>query len=53
MQATIHGRPMIIVLLDSSGKYSRFADATRLRTWLDNGGDQPRITSADAGGAGT
>ncbi|MFM0071928.1 D-alanyl-D-alanine endopeptidase [Paraburkholderia sediminicola] len=53
MQATIHGRPMIIVLLDSSGKYSRFADATRLRTWLDNGGDQPRITSADAGGSGT
>ncbi|NPT60762.1 D-alanyl-D-alanine endopeptidase [Paraburkholderia elongata] len=53
MQATIHGRPMIIVLLDSSGKYSRFADATRLRTWLDNGGDQPRITSADAGGPGT
>jgi D-alanyl-D-alanine endopeptidase (penicillin-binding protein 7) len=54
MQATIHGRPMIMVLLDSSGKYSRFADASRLRTWLDNGGDQqPRITSADAGGAGT
>ncbi|QQC64222.1 D-alanyl-D-alanine endopeptidase [Paraburkholderia ginsengisoli] len=53
MQATIHGRPMIMVLLDSSGKYSRFADATRLRTWLDNGGDQTRITSADAGGPGT
>ncbi|NML29822.1 D-alanyl-D-alanine endopeptidase [Paraburkholderia antibiotica] len=54
MQATIHGRPMVMVLLDSSGKYSRFADATRLRTWLDNGGgEQPRITSADAGGAGT
>ncbi|WP_345810935.1 D-alanyl-D-alanine endopeptidase [Paraburkholderia sp. PREW-6R] len=53
MQATIHGRPMIMVLLDSSGKYSRFADATRLRTWLDNGGDQPRITSADASGPGT
>jgi D-alanyl-D-alanine endopeptidase (penicillin-binding protein 7) len=53
MQATIHGRPMIMVLLDSSGKYSRFADASRLRTWLDNGGDQARITSADAGGPGT
>ncbi|MFL9961325.1 D-alanyl-D-alanine endopeptidase [Paraburkholderia sediminicola] len=53
MQATIHGRPMIMVLLDSSGKYSRFADASRLRTWLDNGGDQARITSADASGAGT
>ncbi|MDE1183912.1 D-alanyl-D-alanine endopeptidase [Paraburkholderia sp.] len=52
MQATIHNRPMIMVLLDSSGKYSRFADATRLRTWLDNGGEQ-RITSADAGGSGT
>ena len=52
MQATIHGRPMIVVLLDSSGKYSRFADATRLRTWLDNGGDT-HITSADAGGPGT
>jgi serine-type D-Ala-D-Ala endopeptidase (penicillin-binding protein 7) len=52
MQATIHGRPMIVVLLDSSGKYSRFADATRLRAWLDNGGDQ-HITSADASGAGT
>jgi D-alanyl-D-alanine endopeptidase (penicillin-binding protein 7) len=53
MQATIHGRPMIMVLLDSSGKYSRFADASRLRSWLDNGGDQQRITSADAGGPGT
>ncbi|AFT86453.1 D-alanyl-D-alanine endopeptidase [Paraburkholderia phenoliruptrix] len=53
MQANIHGRPMVMVLLDSSGKYSRFADATRLRTWLDNGGDQPRITSADASGPGT
>ncbi|MEW9580074.1 D-alanyl-D-alanine endopeptidase [Paraburkholderia sp. DGU8] len=53
MQATIHGRPMIMVLLDSSGKYSRFADASRLRTWLDNGGEQARITSADAGGPGT
>jgi D-alanyl-D-alanine endopeptidase (penicillin-binding protein 7) len=52
MQATIHDRPMIIVLLDSAGKYSRFADAQRLRTWIDNGGEQ-RITSADANGAGT
>ncbi len=55
MQTTIHGRPTIIVLLDSTGKYSRFADAGRLRTWLDNGGadQQPHITSADAGGSGT
>jgi serine-type D-Ala-D-Ala endopeptidase (penicillin-binding protein 7) len=52
MQTTIHGRPMVVVLLDSSGKYSRFADATRLRTWLDNGGEQ-HITSADVSGPGT
>jgi D-alanyl-D-alanine endopeptidase (penicillin-binding protein 7) len=52
MQATIHGRPMVMVLLDSLGKYSRFADAQRLRKWLDES-DGPRITSADAGGRGT
>jgi len=55
MQTTIHGRPMIMVLLDSTGKYSRFADATRMRQWLDSGGaeEQAHITSADAGGSGT
>jgi D-alanyl-D-alanine endopeptidase (penicillin-binding protein 7) len=55
MQAIVHGRPVIMVLLDSTGKYSRFADASRVRQWLDAGGadQQPRITSADAGGSGT
>ncbi|MGN6669070.1 MAG: D-alanyl-D-alanine endopeptidase [Trinickia sp.] len=52
IQATIHGRPMIMVLIDSTGTYSRFADAARLRKWLDDFGGQ-RITSADAGGRGT
>ncbi|VXB79391.1 D-alanyl-D-alanine carboxypeptidase [Burkholderia sp. 8Y] len=49
MQANVHGRPVIIVLLDSYGKYSRFADATRLRSYLDTLGE-PRIMSADMGG---
>jgi len=49
MQANVHGRPVIMVLLDSYGKYSRFADATRLRTYLDTLGE-PRIMSADMGG---
>jgi D-alanyl-D-alanine endopeptidase (penicillin-binding protein 7) len=53
MQTTIHGRPVIMVLLDSTGKYSRFADASRMRAYLDTLGDQPHITSADASGAGT
>jgi serine-type D-Ala-D-Ala endopeptidase (penicillin-binding protein 7) len=44
-----------MVLLDSSGKYSRFADAGRLRGFLETetGGEEPHITSADAGGGGT
>ncbi|WP_250451024.1 D-alanyl-D-alanine endopeptidase [Caballeronia sp. ATUFL_M2_KS44] len=49
MQANVHGRPVIIVLLDSYGKYSRFADAGRLRSYLDTLGE-PRIMSADMGG---
>ena len=52
MQTTIHGRPVVMVLLDSSGKYSRFADAGRLRGFLETAGE-PHITSADAGGGGT
>lgn len=52
MQANINGRPVVMVLLDSSGKYSRFADAGRLRGFLETTGE-PHITSADAGGNGT
>jgi serine-type D-Ala-D-Ala endopeptidase (penicillin-binding protein 7) len=50
MQATINGRPVVMVLLDSSGKYSRFADAGRLRGFLETAVGEPRITSADASG---
>ena len=35
MQATLAGRAVIIVLLDSWGKYSRIADANRIRKWLE------------------
>ncbi|MCU9955477.1 MULTISPECIES: D-alanyl-D-alanine endopeptidase [Burkholderia] len=52
MQATIHGRPMVMVLLDSFGKYSRFADAARLRNWLDAGGGE-RLTAANTPNGGT
>jgi serine-type D-Ala-D-Ala endopeptidase (penicillin-binding protein 7) len=50
MQATINGRPVVMVLLDSSGKYSRFADAGRLRGFLETAVGEPHITSADASG---
>jgi D-alanyl-D-alanine endopeptidase (penicillin-binding protein 7) len=35
MQAELAGRKLIMVLLDSAGKYSRFGDAERIRKWLD------------------
>ena len=37
MQATIEGRPVIMVLLDAAGRASRFADAGRLKDWLETG----------------
>lgn len=35
MQAKIAGEPMIIVLLDSSGKLTRIGDANRVRKWME------------------
>jgi serine-type D-Ala-D-Ala endopeptidase (penicillin-binding protein 7) len=37
MQAQLAGRTLIMVLLDSAGKYSRIGDAERLRKWLADG----------------
>jgi D-alanyl-D-alanine endopeptidase (penicillin-binding protein 7) len=37
MQVQLDGRPTVMVLLDSSGRYSRFGDARRVRTWLEAG----------------
>jgi D-alanyl-D-alanine endopeptidase (penicillin-binding protein 7) len=36
MEASIDGRPMIIILLDSWGKYSRVGDANRIRKWIES-----------------
>jgi D-alanyl-D-alanine endopeptidase (penicillin-binding protein 7) len=35
MQVTLAERSIIIVLLDSWGKYTRVGDATRIRQWLE------------------
>jgi len=35
MQVAIEGQRVMLVLLDSVGKYSRLADAERIRTWLE------------------
>lgn len=36
MQARIAAKPVIIVLLDSWGKYTRIADANRVKKWVEN-----------------
>ena len=35
MQAVIEGQRVVMVLLDSVGKYSRIGDAQRIRQWLE------------------
>lgn len=35
MQAVIEGKRVVMVLLDSVGKYSRLGDAQRIREWLE------------------
>jgi serine-type D-Ala-D-Ala endopeptidase (penicillin-binding protein 7) len=35
MQATINDAPVVMVLLDSNGKYTRLGDAQRIRKWLE------------------
>jgi D-alanyl-D-alanine endopeptidase (penicillin-binding protein 7) len=35
MQTQLAGRKLIMVLLDSAGRYSRVGDAERIRRWLD------------------
>jgi serine-type D-Ala-D-Ala endopeptidase (penicillin-binding protein 7) len=45
MQAQMAGRKLIMVLLDSAGKYSRIGDAERIRQWL--------LTAESAVGRGT
>jgi len=41
MMATISSRPVVIVLLDSLGRYTRIADAMRVKYWLETGESMP------------
>jgi D-alanyl-D-alanine endopeptidase (penicillin-binding protein 7) len=41
MLATIASKPMVIVLLDSFGKFTRVADAQRVKHWLETGESLP------------
>jgi D-alanyl-D-alanine endopeptidase (penicillin-binding protein 7) len=48
MQARIDNRPVVMIFLDSKGKYSRIADAARIRKWLESGIRQPLMTQVNA-----
>jgi len=41
MLATVASKPMVIVLLDSIGKYTRMGDAQRVKHWLETGESMP------------
>ncbi|WP_374317532.1 D-alanyl-D-alanine endopeptidase [Aquabacterium sp.] len=49
MQARMAGRKLIMVFLDSTGKYSRQADAERVRRWIENATGTPRGSAVVAG----
>lgn len=49
MYARLATRPVVIVLLDSVGKYTRLVDAARIREWLEPGYAAPTgLVRADA-----
>lgn len=45
MQAKVAGRKLIMVFLDSAGKFSRIGDAERVRRWVET---SPSVTAAAA-----
>ena len=43
MEAQLAGRRLIMVLLDSAGRYSRVGDAERLRAWISRNSAEPTL----------
>lgn len=43
MKTVIRERPVLIVLLNSFGKYTRVADARRIRKWMEAGPEQGQL----------
>ena len=46
MQAKLAGQPVIIVLLDSDGKYTRIGDANRVRKWVEYNAGSDAVPAA-------
>lgn len=49
MQARIKSTPVVIVLMDSAGRYTRIGDANRVKKWLESAFDLSSLTSQNAG----
>src|SRR6185369_670093 len=50
LQARILGRDVVIVLLNSFGKYTRVADARRIRKWMEHRAAGTAVATVRAGG---
>lgn len=46
MTALVRDRPVVMVLLNSFGKYTRIADARRVRTWMERDNGSQQLASA-------
>ncbi|WP_374683197.1 D-alanyl-D-alanine endopeptidase [Accumulibacter sp.] len=46
MQARVADRPVVIVLLDSSGKQTRIGDANRIKRWMESASASGKATPA-------
>lgn len=51
MQAWLLNKPMIIVLLDSFGRFTRVADAQRVKRWLESAAAQQKLAAQVRGPA--
>lgn len=52
MQTWVKGEPVIMILLNSEGRYTRTADAKRIKQWIEAGGAQRVATAAARAGGG-
>lgn len=50
MQARINATPVVIVLMDSAGRYTRIGDANRVKKWMESAFDIGSISPAGNGG---
>jgi len=46
MKALIDDRPIVMVLMNSFGKYTRTADAIRVRRWMESAGQPAKVASS-------